>query len=71
MGAMAESQSPSEIVAKFAREVRAEARKVNWPNRRQTIAYTAVVVSTVVVTAGFIYILDTIFQAVFGLVIKA
>jgi preprotein translocase subunit SecE len=47
-------------IARFAREVRNEARKVVWLSRRQTLTYTAVVVVTVGVLAGFMFGFDTL-----------
>jgi preprotein translocase subunit SecE len=45
----------------FLREVRGELRKVAWPTRREVAHYTVVVLITVVVMTGFIYLLDLVF----------
>lgn len=42
----------------FLREVRAEARKIAWPNRRELTAYTAVVLVVVAATTVFIMLAD-------------
>ncbi len=59
---MEQSATPSERTTRYAREVRAEAKKVVWPDRRQTVAFTIVVVAMVVIVAGMIWIADSIFQ---------
>lgn len=42
----------------FLREVRQELKKVNWPDRRQMVIYTTVVLVTVVVLTSFVFALD-------------
>jgi preprotein translocase subunit SecE len=42
----------------FLREVRQELKKVAWPSRRELLAYTVVVLVTVVVVASFVFGLD-------------
>lgn len=42
----------------FLREVRQELKKVNWPDRRQMLIYTTVVLVTVVVLTSFVFALD-------------
>ena len=49
-------------LAKYLREVRAEMRKVQWPNRKELIAYTNVTIVTVVVVAVFIFLIDVVFS---------
>ena len=44
----------------FLGQVRAEARKVKWTTRRETIYATIMVVIMVVVAAVFFYLTDTI-----------
>ncbi|MGH2654192.1 MAG: preprotein translocase subunit SecE [Actinomycetota bacterium] len=44
--------------AQFLREVRQELKKVAWPSRRELLAYTVVVLVTVVVVASFVFGLD-------------
>lgn len=55
---MAVANVKANRVGKFMREVRAELRKVNWPNRRELLTYTVVVVATVVVMSAFIGVVD-------------
>lgn len=47
-------------VVKYLREVRAELKKVVWPDRRQTIIYTGVVIVSVVAVAVVIWVVDAI-----------
>ncbi|MDQ4002065.1 MAG: preprotein translocase subunit SecE [Actinomycetota bacterium] len=46
----------------FARNVRGELRRVNWPNRDQLQQSTAVVLIIVLVLTGFVAFWDFIFQ---------
>ena len=54
----------------FIREVRQELKKVNWPSRRELLAYTLVVLVTVVLLTSFVFALDFLISkgvlAVFG-----
>jgi preprotein translocase subunit SecE len=54
----------------FLKEVRQELKKVNWPDRKQLLTYTMVVLVTVVVLTSFVFGLDFIIGkgifAVFG-----
>ena len=52
----------------FLKEVRQELKKVDWPNRRELISYTIVVLATIVVTTTFVFVLDFFFsKAIFKL----
>ena len=42
----------------FLKEVRQELRKVDWPTREETMAYTLVVLVTVVVLTSFVFVID-------------
>ena len=42
----------------FFREVRAEARKITWPSRRETWITTVMVLIMVVITALFFFLVD-------------
>jgi len=46
----------------FAREVRAELRKVAWPSRAETGNYTTVVIITIVVITAIVAGLDWVFS---------
>ena len=44
--------------AEFVREVRSELRKIAWPTRTETINYSTIVLITLVVLIGLIFVLD-------------
>jgi len=46
--------------AQFFREVRQELKKVAWPTRRELLAYTIVVLVSVVVLTSFVFGLDAL-----------
>jgi preprotein translocase subunit SecE len=55
-------------VRQFLKEVRQELKKVDWPNRRELVSYTIVVLATVVVLTTFVFALDYTFaKAIFKL----
>ncbi|MFP4200960.1 MAG: preprotein translocase subunit SecE [Bacillota bacterium] len=56
-------------IGKFLRDVRAELRKVVWPGRRQTTVYTAVVLVSVGIVAGIIWVADTGFGGIIRFII--
>jgi preprotein translocase subunit SecE len=57
-------------LVKYLREVRMELKKVQWPNRREFVVYTGVVVFTVLLFGILFWGLDTIFLAVLRLVMQ-
>ena len=57
-------------IKKFLREVKAELKKVSWPNKKELISYTGVVFVSVVAVAILIWIIDTAFNQVLTLIIK-
>ena len=54
---------------KFMQEVRAEAQKVTWPTRRETLVTTAMVFVMVAVAAAFFFVADRIMLFVVTLVL--
>lgn len=54
-------------LGKFLREARAELRKVTWPNRKELITYTTVVIVATAIAAVFLGIVDLIFSQLIGL----
>lgn len=44
----------------FFNGVKVELKKVHWPTRKETVVYTGVVLSTVVIISFLIWILDSI-----------
>jgi preprotein translocase subunit SecE len=51
-------------IKKFLREVKAELKKVNWPNREVLVSYTTVVIVTVLIIGIFIGGVDLIFSKI-------
>jgi preprotein translocase subunit SecE len=49
-------------VRQFLKEVRQELKRVDWPNRRELISYTVVVLATLIVTTTYVFILDSAFS---------
>jgi preprotein translocase subunit SecE len=45
----------------FLREVRQELRKVAWPTRNETINYSVIVITTLVIMTALIFVLDWVF----------
>jgi preprotein translocase subunit SecE len=54
----------------FIKEVRIEARKVVWPNRRYVIAATLIILFIVVLTGAFILFIDSAFARLFAYLMK-
>jgi len=46
----------------FLKQVRAELRKVQWPTRKELVAYTTVVLAAVVVLTALVFGLDLTFS---------
>ncbi|MCL4555036.1 MAG: preprotein translocase subunit SecE [Actinobacteria bacterium] len=55
---------------RFLREVRSELRKVLWPNRRETVVFTSVVIVAVLIVAAAIAVMDGVFTELLKLVLK-
>jgi len=60
VAARAESHAPKKPFnpVQFFREVRAEARKITWPSRRETWVTTVMVMIMVLITAVFFFVVD-------------
>lgn len=59
MSMMARLANSGRGLLKFLRETRMELRRVVWPNRRQTLVYTGVVLVAVVIVTVLLYVVDT------------
>ena len=46
----------------FLKEVRQELKKVDWPSRRELVAYTVVVLTSVIVLASLVFGMDLVFS---------
>lgn len=51
-------ESPAEGFRRFFRNVTAELKKVNWPNRKELTTYTIVVIATVFLVSLIIWVWD-------------
>ncbi len=51
-------------IRQFLREVRLELRKVDWPNRKELVTYTVVVLVTVTVLTAYVFGLDQAFERI-------
>ncbi|NLA11502.1 MAG: preprotein translocase subunit SecE [Firmicutes bacterium] len=56
-------------IGQYLRDVRAELKRVQWPNRREFMVYTGVVVFAVLAFGLLFWGLDNIFLALLRLVI--
>ncbi len=52
-------KSRTSSAKRFVREVRAELKKVSWPDKKELSAYTGVVFISVIVAAFVIWVMDT------------
>jgi len=57
-------------VGRFFREVRAELGKVIWPDRRTIAIYTGIVVASVSVIAGIIWVADIVVGQLIALMLR-
>lgn len=55
---------------RFFREVRSELKKVTWPTRNDLTTYTIVVLISVVIVSGIIWIADTILYKLLSLILR-
>ena len=57
-------------IAKFFREYRSEFKKIVWPTFNQVWKNTLITIVVIIIMAAFIAGLDTLFQFLYGLVLK-
>ncbi len=62
-------QTSTSRLKKYFREVKAELKKVAWPNKNELASYTGIVFVSVVVVAILIWIIDTALSKVLELMI--
>ncbi|MDT8902701.1 preprotein translocase subunit SecE [Anaeroselena agilis] len=55
---------------RYLREVRAELKKVSWPDKKELSAYTGVVFISVIVAALVIWLMDTGFAETLKLLLR-
>ncbi|MBP2645521.1 MAG: secE [Firmicutes bacterium] len=63
-------QVKSSRFRRFVREVRAELKKVSWPDKNELSAYTGVVFISVLIIAVLIWVVDTGFNEVLRVFIR-
>ncbi len=56
--------------AKYLRETRSELKKIIWPGRKETIVFTSVVVVSVIVVSGIMWVMDMLFSSAVGFIIR-
>ena len=56
--------------AKFFRDCKGEIKKIVWPTPKATFKNTGVVLVTILVVALFVFLLDTVFMNLLGLVMN-
>ncbi|MCR4398974.1 MAG: preprotein translocase subunit SecE [Firmicutes bacterium] len=57
-------------LARYLRDTRLELKKIIWPGRKETIVFTTVVVVTVVLVSGVMWLMDMVFSSVVGTIIR-
>jgi len=62
------SNIPGRLI-KYLKEVRIEAKKVNWPTRQEALKYTLIVIGISVSVAVFLGTLDFIFTLILNKII--
>ena len=55
-----------EGIRRFFRNVAAELKKVNWPNRKELMTYTVVVIATVLVVSLIMTFWDALLSFIFS-----
>ncbi len=57
-------------IAKSFRETKAEVRKVTWPNRKELLQHTEVVVTSIILVGAVLWLVDAGFAQVLNLLIR-
>lgn len=57
-------------VAKFFRDCKGEIKKIVWPTPKNVFKNVGVVLVTIIILALFIFLLDTVFMNLLGLVME-
>lgn len=56
-------------IGKFYRETKSEIKKVSWPNRKELIQHTEVVVTSIILVGSLIALADYTFGRITGFVL--
>jgi preprotein translocase subunit SecE len=59
-----------EKVITYIKKVYLEMRKVTWPTRNELVNSTIVVIVISAIVAAIVFVLDTIFTTVLGIILK-
>ncbi len=57
-------------VAKSFKETKAEVKKVTWPNRKELLQHTEVVITSIILVGAVLWVVDFAFGKVLNLLIK-
>ena len=57
-------------LTKHIKDVRQELRKVHWPNRRELTLFTSMVLMAIFFIGVFLWILDSGFAGVLGIILQ-
>jgi len=64
------AQAGWDAMVRFVREVRVEMKKVTWPQRKEVIGSTAVVIIASFLIAFFLGSVDLMLQKMLGLIVR-
>lgn len=65
----AKTEKFNDRAVKFFKGVWSELKKVHWPNRKELVTYTGIVLGTVLVAACVIWVIDSLFTAALSVLI--
>lgn len=65
-----ETEEKGFSISEFLRETKVELKKVTWPTKQELIAHTIVVIIAVCLCAALIWIIDSIFSILFGMILR-
>ena len=57
-------------VAKSFKETKAEVKKVTWPNRKELLQHTELVITSIILVGAVLWVIDFVFGKVLNLLIK-
>jgi preprotein translocase subunit SecE len=66
-----EKEERENVVVRTVRETRTELRKVVWPTREETTRLTIVVIAISVVIGFILFVSDSIFLALYSLLVRS
>ncbi len=65
-----ETEKSGNSVTSFLSETKVELKKVTWPTKQELISNTIVVIIAVILCAGLIWIIDSIFSVLFRMLLQ-